>query len=85
MEDEPKYYTYILKSKTHGTYYYGSCQDPQKRLKEHNAGKVRYTKGRKPWEIIYTEGYSTRSEAMKRERYFKSVEGYRYLKDKKII
>jgi predicted GIY-YIG superfamily endonuclease len=25
------------------------------RLKEHNAGKNRFTKGHRPWKIIYTE------------------------------
>jgi predicted GIY-YIG superfamily endonuclease len=29
--------------------------DADKRLKEHNQGKNRYTKGHLPWKIIYTE------------------------------
>ena len=28
------------------------------RLKEHNAGKNRYTKGHLPWVIIYTEKHA---------------------------
>ena len=79
------YYVYILKSETHGTYYYGSAKDVQKRLKEHNAGRVRYTKGRMPWVLHYKEVFSNRSEARKREYYFKTVEGYRFLKSKGII
>jgi putative endonuclease len=45
------FFTYILKSESHDTFYYGSTKDLDNRLKEHNAGKVRYTKGRRPWSI----------------------------------
>jgi putative endonuclease len=78
------YYAYILRSLSYGTYYYGSSQDIEVRLKEHNAGKVRYTKGRRPWELHYSEEFETRSEAVRRERFFKSIAGYRYLKEKGI-
>jgi len=46
---------------------------------EHNAGKCRYTKGRMPWKLIYTETYNTRAEAMKREKFLKSGQGRKYL------
>ena len=80
-----QYYTYILKSRSHNTYYYGSTNNLDKRLKEHNKGKVRYTKGRMPWVVYYVEEFETRSEAMLREKYFKSIEGYNFLKSNKII
>jgi putative endonuclease len=80
-----KYYAYILRSETHGTYYYGSSNDVSKRLKVHNAGKVRYTRGRRPWVLHYEEEFSTRAEAYQRERFFKSIEGHRYLKEQGII
>ncbi|HYW36434.1 MAG TPA: GIY-YIG nuclease family protein [Balneolaceae bacterium] len=79
------YYAYILQSVSHGTYYYGSSEDVEKRLKQHNAGKVRYTKGRRPWKLHYSEQFPTRSEAVRRERFFKSIDGYRYLKEAEII
>ena len=79
------FYTYILKSLMDGKYYYGSTADLEKRLKDHNAGKVRSTKGRRPLTLHYYEIYPTRSEAVKRERFFKSVEGFNWLKRKKII
>ncbi|MEG8945868.1 GIY-YIG nuclease family protein [Rosettibacter firmus] len=79
------FYAYILKSKKDGTYYYGSTNNLQKRIKYHNAGKIRYTKGHMPYEIHYYEMYETRKEAMRREKYFKTVEGYRWLKENKII
>tara|TARA_R110002124_G_scaffold255201_1_gene420887 strand:+ start:21332 stop:21508 length:177 start_codon:yes stop_codon:yes gene_type:complete len=55
------------------------------RLKAHNKGKVRYTKGRRPWMFHYKEEFATRSEAYRREQFFKSIDGYNYLKEKGII
>ena len=79
------YFAYILKSLSHGTYYYGSTENPEKRLKEHNAGKQKYTKGRRPWELHYSEQFETRKKAMRRERFFKTIDGYNYLKSRGII
>jgi putative endonuclease len=79
------YFAYILKSCKSGIHYYGSSADPQKRLFEHNAGKQRFTKGHMPWILIYQEAFTTRAEAVKRERFFKSIEGYQWLKDKAIL
>ncbi|RYZ78522.1 MAG: GIY-YIG nuclease family protein [Proteobacteria bacterium] len=75
---------YILKSEKDGRYYYGSCKNVENRLFEHNAGKVKATKNRRPFAVCYVEEYMTRSEAYKRELFFKSIEGYRWLKDQKI-
>ena len=80
-----RYYAYILQSKSIGTYYYGSAEDVGIRLKRHNAGKVRSTKSKRPWRLHYVEVFETRSEAYKRELFFKSVNGYKYLKGKGII
>jgi len=82
--EKMSYYAYILKSKSHGTFYYGHCEDLEKRLNQHNKGRVKYTKGRMPWKVHYFEIFKTRSEAMKREKYFKSIDGYKYLKSEGI-
>ncbi|MTI89642.1 MAG: GIY-YIG nuclease family protein [Balneolaceae bacterium] len=79
------YHTYILKSESHGTYYYGCSEDVEERLKQHNAGRVRYTKGRRPWKLHHVEEFETRSEARKRESFFKSIDGYTFLKSAGII
>ena len=74
------FYTYVLKSLSHETLYIGSSENPEKRLiAEHNTGKVRYTKGRMPWVIIYKEPWATRGEAMKREKFLKSGQGRKWL------
>ena len=63
---------YILKSSNYNRYYIGHSADIEKRLREHNAGKVRSTKAYRPWEIIYFEVKSDKKEAYKREMQIKS-------------
>ncbi|MBU0573552.1 MAG: GIY-YIG nuclease family protein [Candidatus Margulisbacteria bacterium] len=79
------YYVYVLHSLSYNTYYVGSTEDTEKRLSEHNAGKCRYTSGRMPWQLVYKEEYNTRGEAMKREKFFKSGQGRKFLKEKVLI
>ena len=74
------YYAYVLKSLKDGSYYYGSTKDLEKRIQIHNMGKVKYTKGHIPYKIHYYEKFSTRKEAFRREKFFKSIEGYNWFK-----
>ncbi len=78
------FYAYILKSEKDGGYYFGSTSNLENRLKTHNAGKVRSTKGRRLWKLHYFEKYNYKQEAMKRERFFKTINGYNWLKNQKI-
>jgi len=66
-------YVYILRSKKDRNFYTGCTTNLKKRLKEHNAGRVRSTSWRRPLELVYWESVATRSEAMKRERRLKRV------------
>lgn len=61
------FYLYILKSKKDNDIYIGSTNDLQRRLLEHNNGKVFSTKSRRPFEIRYYESYYNKEEARKRE------------------
>ncbi len=79
------FYTYVLLSGKSGIHYYGSTENIDDRLNAHNSGKVKFTKAHRPWELIYSECFSSRSEAMKRELFFKSIDGYKWLKAKQII
>ena len=61
------HYAYIVKC-SDGTYYTGYTNDLEKRLLAHNAGKgAKYTRNRRPVEMVYFEEYEDKSEAMKRE------------------
>ncbi len=79
------FFTYILVSETDGTHYYGHTKDLDNRLHAHNKGRVRSTKSKRPWQVKYVEQFETKSEAYKREMFFKSIEGYRFLKEENII
>jgi putative endonuclease len=54
--------------------------DARKRLKEHNGGKNRYTKGLRPWKILTVEYFPDWQSARTREKYLKSGIGKEYLK-----
>lgn len=60
-------YTYMVKCRD-GTLYAGWTNNLEKRLTDHNAGKgAKYTKSRRPVELVYYESYETKEEAMRRE------------------
>lgn len=61
-----------------GTLYTGYATDVEKRLREHNGeinskAAARYTRGRRPVSLLYSEACSTRSEALKREHAIKQL------------
>lgn len=66
------YYVYLLRSKIDGSRYIGQTNDCQERLKRHNSGRVASTKGKKPWDLIKCEEFTTRSESMWREHILKT-------------
>jgi len=61
------YYFYLLQSKIDEDFYYGITADLKERVKEHNKGKVRSTKSRKPLALIYYEAYQSKKDARRRE------------------
>ena len=74
------YFVYILKSLKDQKYYIGSTADIASRLAYHNAGKQRSTKNRRPFILVYSEEFLSKSEAEHRERQIKSYKGGRALK-----
>lgn len=68
-----KHYVYILKCKD-SSLYTGWTTDIEKRLKAHNSGKgAKYTKSRKPVELVYKEEFDNKSDALRREAAIKSL------------
>lgn len=67
------HYTYILEC-ADGSLYTGYTPDLEKRLETHNAGKgAKYTRGRRPVKLVYSEEYNTKEEAMRREYQIKHL------------
>jgi putative endonuclease len=61
------YYCYILEC-ANGAYYTGWTTDPERRVKQHNAGRgARYTRMNGPVRLVYVEEVPDRVAAMKRE------------------
>ena len=55
-----------------GTLYTGYARDPHDRVNVHNSGRgARYTSGRRPVSLVYTEEFRSMSDALKRERQLK--------------
>ena len=77
------YWVYILQNENTGKLYKGQTSDLASRLERHNtheSGSMRYTyKQKGPWRLIHSEKYSTRSEAMRREKYLKSGQGREWI------
>lgn len=61
------WYVYMLRCGD-GTLYTGITDDVQRRLEAHRSGKgAKYTRGRGPLELAYTEKLPDKSAALKRE------------------
>ncbi len=75
------YFVYVLKSLEDNKRYIGMSSNIERRLKEHNNGLVKSTKNRKPLKLIYFEEFPSKTEALKRENFFKSGSGRRFLKN----
>ena len=69
------HYVYILQSQKDGKYYIGETCDVSARLAFHNSGKQRSTRNRIPFVLIKTEQFTTREEALQRERQIKKWKG----------
>ncbi|MCP5064071.1 MAG: GIY-YIG nuclease family protein [Ignavibacteriae bacterium] len=74
------YVVYVLRSLKDQKRYIGMTSDIERRIVEHNDGLVKSTKNRRPFELIYSEKFEAKSEAMKREKFFKSGRGREFLK-----
>ena len=74
---------YILFSVNAQKRYIGQTDDLDRRVREHNDpshNTMKFTsKHPGPWVLVYSEQYETRSEAMRRERWFKSGRGRAWL------
>jgi len=75
------YYVYILLNETKTRTYTGVADDVNKRLAEHNAGRVKSSRPYRPYKIIHAESFETLKQARQKERFYKSTTGRRRLKE----
>jgi putative endonuclease len=72
---EQGWHVYILRC-ADATLYTGIAKDLEKRLKQHNgeyAGGPKYTRGRRPVQLAWTDEVSSRGAALKREAQIKKL------------
>jgi putative endonuclease len=74
------FYTYVLLSKKDGKLYIGYTDNLKKRVGEHAKGLVEPTKTRRPLALVYYEACLNQEKALKREKYFKTGFGRKFLK-----
>ncbi|MEY3921339.1 MAG: hypothetical protein RL634_1100 [Bacteroidota bacterium] len=65
-------YLYILYSSKVDKYYIGVSENPNERLLKHNTKHRGFTSIANDWQIKYSEFFSTKTEALKREKEIKS-------------
>lgn len=67
------YYVYIIRCEGN-SFYTGYTKNVKSRLRCHMKGKgARYTRMHKPKELVYLEEFSSRAEAMKKEKRIKKL------------
>ena len=72
---------YVLHSQRFDKIYIGFTSDIEKRLFAHNHPSNKgWTKSFQPWEIIYSEEFETKEEAMDREKQLKSYRGREFIR-----
>lgn len=76
------YYVYVLLSEKDNQFYTGYTSDLERRLREHNEGKVASTRRRRPFRLVYWEGCLNQQDATRREKYLKTAWGKRYIKNR---
>jgi putative endonuclease len=75
------YYVYVLRSKKRQTLY-GPTGDLKRRVAEHNQGYEPSIKNMVPLELVYYEACPSKYDALRREKYLKTVYCKRYLKNR---
>ncbi|MEM8520173.1 GIY-YIG nuclease family protein [Flavobacterium sp. PL12] len=77
-----EFVVYILYSKKFNKNYTGFTSNLIERFKSHNSLGIKgYTLKFRPWEVVYLEFHSCKSDAMNREKYFKSGIGREFIQN----
>lgn len=66
-------HVYILWSERIQRNYIGITEDLERRFKEHNEGKSKYTKRGIPWKLVWSTQKANKSEAVILERKLKNL------------
>jgi putative endonuclease len=70
------FYVYVLYNKEFNRFYVGMTNNLNRRISEHNSGKMKATKAFIPWIVVHYETFESRIEARSREKFLKSAALY---------
>jgi predicted GIY-YIG superfamily endonuclease len=65
------HFVYILQSEDSGRFYVGRSQNPERRLEHHNTTSTGFTSRYRPWQLAFTQEFSTKDEAVAAEQLIK--------------
>lgn len=74
------YKVYVLYSYSANKHYTGYTSDLPNRLLSHNIAGNEWTAGHRPWQVIYTREFESKTEAIKFEKWLKSGVGRDFIK-----
>jgi putative endonuclease len=76
------FFVYAIYSKAFDKIYIGSSSNPEGRLLAHNHPENKgWTKKFQPWMLFHSEEFSSKSDALKREKQLKSFQGRKFLRN----
>ena len=76
------HYVYVMESERNGKRYVGSTSKlSEQRTEDHNVGSNKFTRQNRPWKLMHSETFATKSEALRREKFLKSGQGRKWLDD----
>lgn len=79
-EERYMYFVYILESMKDNQLYVDYSDNVKRRIEEHNSGRVLATLNRRPFKLIYLEGYIYQQDSTAREKFYKTGWGRTHLK-----
>ena len=65
---------------SNGQFYTGFTANLKVHVKQHQSGKVKSTRNKRPVKLFHYEAYLRESDARRRERFLKTTEGKRLLR-----
>ncbi len=69
------HFFYVLYSLKDGKLYKGSTSNLINRIHQHNSGRTKSTQKRRPLILLYFEEFEEKRDALKRERWSKTLDG----------
>ncbi len=75
------YFVYVIYADQFDKIYIGMTSNLEKRIFAHNNLPKGWTKNFRPWRLIYSEEFPTKSEALKREKELKSHQGRSFIRN----